>query len=124
LREVIRKNQKIENSFFSFSTSTGDIAIIVYEQIKDEIVSGFQEKPKKVKSGLTAVSILFDEALVNESNVGLSLLHKISLRNVVLDAATTTYNEFTLVFESIYLHDVVEVLNPSKVSSPHRFIRM
>ncbi len=114
LVEAIKKTEKLEDAFFSFSTSSRDIAIIISEDLEEEIVKGFFEKPKIIKRNLSAVSIRFDEGLVKESNIGLGLLHKISLRDIVLDAAITTYNEFTLVFEAHFLHDVIEVLNPQK----------
>lgn len=108
---AIKEVRKGGDSFFSFSTSTQDIAILASEDLEKEIVSDFTEKVKVIKRDLSAISIRFDESLTEESNVGLSLLHKISLRNIVLDAAITTYNEFTLVFESRFLNDAIEVLN-------------
>lgn len=108
---AIKKIRENGDSFFSFSTSTQDIAIIVSQNLEQEIVSAFSEKPKVFKKNLSAVSIRFNEELVEESNVGLSILHKISLRNIVLDAGITTYNEFTLVFESKFLNSAIETLN-------------
>lgn len=111
LASITNKIQKEGASFFSFSTSTQDIAIIASEQLEKEILIDLKEKPKLIKRDLSAISIRFDEELVEESNVGLSILHKISLRNIPLDAGITTYNEFTLVFESQFLHTAVEVLS-------------
>jgi len=112
LTKAINEVRSIEDTFSSFSTSTRDIAVIITSTLEDKILKVFSVEPKKVKRNLSAVSIRFDEELVEQAGVGLSLLHKISLRNITLDAGITTYNEFTLVFESRYLHDVVEVLQP------------
>ena len=108
----IKKTRKIEDAFFSFSTSTRDIALVMSSELEGEILNEFTDKPKLIKHNLSAVSIRFDENLVEEANVGLSLLHKTSLRNIVIDAAVTTYNEFTIVFEARFLHGAIEVLNP------------
>jgi hypothetical protein len=111
---AIKRARTLEDAFFSFSTSTRDIALVLSEELEKEILKEFNEKPKIIKRNLSAASIRFDENLVEEANVGLSLLHKTSLRNIVIDAAVTTYNEFTLVFESHYLHDAIEALSPEK----------
>jgi hypothetical protein len=112
LIESIKKTKKLEDAFFSFSTSSRDIALVMSAELEGGIMKEFSEKPKLIKRNLSAVSIRFDEELVEESNVGLSLLHKTSLRNIVIDAAVTTYNEFTIVFEMRFLHDAIEVLSP------------
>ncbi len=111
LASAIKKIQKSEDIFSSFSTSTRDIAIIVSASLENEILKEFTTTPKLIKRDLSAVSIRFGKEYVEQAGVGLSLLHKISLRNVPLDAATTTYHEFTIVFEVRYLQDVIEVLN-------------
>ncbi len=116
LTESIKKTKGLEGAFFCCSTSTKDIALIMSQSLEKEILKKFPGEPKLVKRELAAVSIRFDESYVPEANVGLSLLHKISLRNVALDAAVTTYNEFTLVFEEHFLHHVIEVLKPDPVS--------
>lgn len=112
LIESIKKTSKLDDAFFSFSTSSRDIALVLSSDLESEIIKEFTEKPKILKRDLAAVSIRFDEELVEEANVGLSLLHKTSLRNIIIDAAVTTYNEFTLVFENRYLSDAIEVLSP------------
>ncbi len=114
LASAIKKIQKIEDVFSSFSTSTRDIAIIVSTSLEEEILKEFIENPKLIKRSLSAVSIRFGKEYVEQAGVGLTLLHKISLRNVPLDAATTTYHEFTIVFESQYLNDVIGVLGSDK----------
>jgi hypothetical protein len=99
-----------EDVFFAFSSSTKDIALTVSEKIASETVKLFPISPIVHKNGLSALSIRFDEKLVREPNVGILLLQKLAARNVVLDAAFTTHNEFTLVFENRYLHDSIEAL--------------
>ena len=66
LIESIKKTKKLEDAFFSFSTSTRDIAIIISEELEGEILKEFSEKPKLLKRNLSAVSIRFDEELVEE----------------------------------------------------------
>jgi hypothetical protein len=112
LTVAINNIQTNEDVFFSFSTSTRDIAIVASSSIEKQVMNEFNDTPKILKRDLAAVSIRFDEELVEHSGVGFSLLHKVSSRRVPLDAAITTYNEFTLVFETEYLNKVIEVLKP------------
>lgn len=100
----------LSDPFLSMSTSTQDIAIVVSAQAEDKILGIFKDKPKIVKRNLSAVSIRFRKDLVEESGVGFSIMQKISSRNIVLDEVVSTYNEFTLVFKTEYLSDVLLVL--------------
>lgn len=100
----------LSDPFLSLSTSTQDIAIVVSAQAEDKILKIFKDKPKLVKRNLSAVSIRFGKDLVEESGVGFSIMQKISSRNIVLDEVVSTYNEFTLVFKTEYLNDVLLVL--------------
>ncbi len=100
----------LPDPFLSMSTSTQDIAIVVSAETEGKILKIFKNKPKLVKRGLSAVSIRFDKDLVEESGVGFALMQKISSRNIVLDEVVSTYNEFTLVFKTEYLSDVLLVL--------------
>lgn len=112
LTEAMKGTTESTDTFFSFSTSTKDIALVVSEKIEKEMTDYFSLPPVLRKKGLSALTVRFDEKLVQEPNVGLILLQKLAARKVILDAALTTYNEFTLVFESRYLHDAVEALQP------------
>jgi hypothetical protein len=112
LTEAVKGAGGSPDAFFSFSSSTKDVALVVSEKIEIEMTGYFSETPILAKKGLSALTIRFDEKLVREPNVGLALLQKLAARKVVLDAALTTYNEFTLVFENRYLHDAVEALQP------------
>ncbi len=76
------------------------------------ILAEFEEKPLIEKPDLSAISIRFPVEGVNEANVGLSILSKLATKNIPLDAALTTYNEFTLVLESSYLEVAVSTLSP------------
>lgn len=111
LTRTIESMGEIEDAFFSFSTSTKDIAIIISEKLEGTVTKNFNVNPTLQKKDLSAISIRFDEQLVREANVGLTLLQRIAVKNIVLDAALTTYNEFTLIFESKYLHDAIEALS-------------
>ncbi len=102
--------QKNNETFFSLSTSTRDIAIIASLSLEKEIVGTINQKPKKTKYNLSAVSVRFNEELVQEPNIGYALMHLISLRNITLDEVFSTYNEFTFVFKTEYLHKVIEAL--------------
>lgn len=110
---AINKANGLADVFFSISTSTKDIGLIVSEKILNNVKSTFTLRPLVEKHGLSAVSIRFDERLVREANVGLVLLEKIASHDVVLDAALTTFNEFTLVFEGKYLEKVISALQPN-----------
>lgn len=100
----------LSDPFLSMSTSTQDIAIVVSAEAEEKITKIFKGKPKLVKRNLSAVSIRFSKDLVEESGVGFSIMQKISSRNIVLDEVVSTYNEFTLVFKTEYLNDVLLVL--------------
>ncbi len=100
----------LSDPFLSMSTSTHDIAIVISAEAEEKITKVFKNKPKLVKRGLSAVSIRFDKDLVDESGVGFSIMQKISSKNIVLDEVVSTYNEFTLVFKTEYLSDVLLVL--------------
>ncbi len=102
--------QKDNETFFSLSTSTRDIAIIASLSLEKEIVRTITQKPKQIKHDLSAISVRFDEQLVQEPNIGYALMHLISLRNITLDEVFSTYNEFTFVFKTEYLHKVIEAL--------------
>jgi hypothetical protein len=117
LTDAIRGVSKLEDEFFSFSTSTKDIALIVSEKLEQTVADTFSQPPLVKKRGLSAVSIRFDEHLVREPNIGLVLLQKLASKNVALDAALTTYNEFTLVFDSHFLNSVIGALGPEKKHS-------
>ncbi|MFT7557979.1 MAG: hypothetical protein ACI83D_000655 [Planctomycetota bacterium] len=110
LSRVAKTASKAEAVFLSFSTSTKDIAIIASANLVDDISKLFPIAPHIEKKGLTAVSIRFREDLVSESGVGFSLMQRIATRGIVLDEVVSTYNEFTLVFDSRYLPEVLEVL--------------
>lgn len=110
LSEAVHGAGRTPDLFFSFSSSTKDVALVVSEELEAEMKSYFLEKPSFSKRGLSALSIRFDEKLVTEPNIGLALLQKLAARTIVLDAALTTYNEFTLIFENRYLHEAVEAL--------------
>lgn len=100
--------EKSDETFFSLSTSTNDIAIIASSSLEQKIKKMITDTPKEVKHDLSAVSVRFDKALVQEPNIGYSLMHMIALRNITLDEVFSTFNEFTLVFKSEYLHKVIE----------------
>jgi len=102
--------QKDNDTFFSLSTSTRDIAIVASVSLEKEIVKAVTQKPKFIKRDLSAVSVRFNESLVEQPNVGYALMHLISLRNITLDEVFSTYNEFTLVFKTEDLHKVLEAL--------------
>ncbi len=110
LTAAIHDADLFDDAFFSFSSGTRDIALVISEKIEGAVIAKFPIQPILKKKGLSAVSIRFDEKLVGEANVGLALLQKLATKNIVLDAALTTYNEFTLVFEARYLHDAIEAL--------------
>lgn len=112
LLEAARKIRGGEHSFFSFTTSTKDIAFLASESAVSSILAEFEEKPLIEKPDLSAISIRFPVEGVNEANVGLSILSKLATKNIPLDAALTTYNEFTLVLESSYLEVAVSTLSP------------
>lgn len=114
LAEAVKSVSESEDVFFSFSSSTRYIALVVSEKIETHIATYFAQPPFLKKNGLSALSIRFDEKLVREPNVGLILLQKLASKKVILDAALTTYNEFTLIFESTYLHSAIEALQSNK----------
>lgn len=102
--------QKDNDIFFSLSTSTRDIAIVASVSLEEKILKVVIQKPKVIKRNLSAVSVRFNEELVEQPNVGYALMHLISLRNITLDEVFSTYNEFTLVFKSEDLYKVLEAL--------------
>lgn len=111
LSQLAHTISKKENVFFSFSTNTKDISIIVSETIEETIKGIFTNKPKIYKNDLSAISIHFDKNLVEEAGVGYSLMHKIASKRIILDEVTSTFNEFTLIFSTRQLHKVLEAFN-------------
>lgn len=114
LLRVAGKIAAEKHSFFSFSTSTKDIALLSSDTAVSSIICEFEEKPTIQKTGLSAISIRFSESGVAEANVGLTILSKMASRDIPLDAALTTYNEFTLILSSTYLQSAVDALTPKK----------
>jgi hypothetical protein len=96
--------------FFSFTIGTKDISIILLSRDALLLLSQISHTPRVQKDELAAITIQFPEYLVEESGVGLTLLHKIALNNIPLDSAYTTYNEFTLIFEARFLSRLLSVL--------------
>lgn len=113
LARAFQEAQSLEDSFISVSTSTKDIAVLVSERAEEPVRKSFSQQPLLQKKGLSAVSVRFDERLVKEANVGLELLARLASKRVVLDAALTTYNEFTLVVETKYLEPTIAALSPA-----------
>jgi hypothetical protein len=101
---------KQEEAFLSLSTSSQDIVIIISEDFEEKIKKKFTKEPKIIKRNLTALSMRFPKELVEESGVGFSLMQKIASRNIVLEEVVSTFNEFTLVFESSYLPKMLDAL--------------
>jgi hypothetical protein len=108
----VQSIKQSEHSFFSFSTSTRDIAILVSETAVASVLKEFSTSPTVQKSDLSAISIRFPITGVKEANIGFSILSKLATKNIPLDAALTTYNEFTLVMASDFLEIAVSTLSP------------
>jgi hypothetical protein len=99
-----------EDTFFAFSSNASEIAVVLSESLEKQVSLGFSARPSLRKQGLCTVGIRFNEKHVKDANIGLMLLEKIASQDIILDAALTTYNEFTLVFDNSYLHSVIEAL--------------
>lgn len=100
--------------FLTFSTSTREISITASHEFESLIIDKFLNTEKIVRKDLSAVSILFKEELVPIPNIGLYFHRLIATRGIPLDKVVTTNNEFTLIFNSKYLKDMLEVLNRKK----------
>ncbi len=99
------------DNYFSFSTSTRDIAIVMSESIEKDIANLFTKKPRVKKKDLVALSIRFPETAVSEPNIGTKFMQAIGARGIVLDEVVSTYNEFTIVCNKKYLDDALDVLH-------------
>lgn len=95
----IKKNN---DTFFAISTSSRDIAVVISEKIEPYFSKKIKNY-KKRKDNLCAVSLRFEEDLVEQAGIGYALMHKIAQRNIVLDEVFSTFNEFTLVLEKRFL---------------------
>lgn len=97
--------------FLTFSTSTREISITASHEFENLIINKFSNTEKIIRKDLSAVSILFKEELVPVPNIGLYFHRLIATKGIPLDKVFTTNNEFTLIFKSKHLKDMLDVLN-------------
>lgn len=112
LAKAMEMLKDLDTSFFSFSTSTKDIAILASDSVVEKVTNAFLSSPTIKSDRLSAVSIRFPEKGVQEANVGLRILSKLATRSIPLAAAITTYNEFTLVTGSTHMEEIISALAP------------
>lgn len=97
--------------FFSCSTSSKDIAIIVSEEIANDIERLFNEKPLVYKRDLVVVGVRFPHEMVAQSGVGFALMQKVATAGIVLSEVVSAYNEFTIVCGQQDLQKLLQALH-------------